>query len=187
MRTLSLALLTTCLACATSTHEAHPSAVVDNDAPVQPAAPLPSEPVVVAPTAPELPAPAATTEPVVPDKVSTTPLAQRSQAPREIYGSWHEDQRTEHPEGRVMVPTSVSLGPSSYRMALEFGSDGSFSTSRLHPADAHYTCKGSFVASSKTELVATCFDKLAQADISLTIRLVDVREARLVVHVTEPK
>lgn len=86
-----------------------------------------------------------------------------------------------------MVPISVDLGPARFRSSLTFGRDGSFAIRRLHPADAHYTCGGSFTTRSKTQLSARCFDKLKQGEVRFDIQLVSVAPERVVLRVDELK
>src|SRR5262245_44395724 len=106
--------------------------------------------------------PEATTPPGPPGNVA---------APDAIYGDWHEDHNASTEDRAVFVPRSVDLGPSHYRRTLSFGKDGSFSTLRLDPADAHYECKGTFTFLPPNKLAAQCLDPKTRKEIPVSIQI----------------
>jgi hypothetical protein len=115
---------------------------------------------------------------------SASSATETPRAPDAIYGDWHEDIRASTDERQVFVPRSVALGPAWFRRTLHFGRDGSFSTLRLDPADAHYECAGTFSVVAKNELSARCKDPKTSQDIEFTIRILEARDDRLVVQMT---
>jgi hypothetical protein len=100
-----------------------------------------------------------------------------------IYGDWHEDNNASTEDRAVFVPRSVPLGAAMFRRTLSFGRDGSFSTLRLDPADAHYECKGTFAAVAPDKLEAKCPDPKTREEIHFAIRIHEASKARLVLQI----
>lgn len=115
---------------------------------------------------------------------SADSVSNQLSAPDALYGDWHEDHEQSTDDRQVFVPMSVNLGPSHYRRTLHFGRDGTFSTLRLDPADAHYECPGTFIADAPNKLSAECKDPKSGETVRFTIALLEVQKERLVVKVT---
>lgn len=110
--------------------------------------------------------------------------ADNPKPPEALYNDWHEDLNASTDERSVFVPKSVDLGPARFRPSLHFGRDGSFSTLRLDPADAHYECAGTFVAVSKDALEAQCRDPKKQEPVKISIQLLEVTAGKLTVKIS---
>lgn len=129
--------------------------------------------VACAPAAGEMP----------PSTTPTTPGSAQS-ALDAIYGDWHEDTHASVERRQVFVPKSIRLGASRYRQTLHFGRDGSFSTLRLDPSDAHYECPGTFTIAAPDELNATCKDRKSGKNITMKIKILDAKKDRLEVQIS---
>ncbi|MDC3982013.1 hypothetical protein [Polyangium jinanense] len=112
------------------------------------------------------------------------PLLRIAEFRATIHGDWHEDRANSTEDRMVFVPQRVDLGPSRYRNTLHFGRDGSFSTLRLHPADAHYLCRGTFATLTERTLRAQCYDPLTRKTLVFDIQILETTEDRLVVRIS---
>jgi hypothetical protein len=112
------------------------------------------------------------------------PLLRIAEPPETIYGDWHEDHANRTEDRKVFVPERIDLGPARYRQTLHFGRDGSFATLRLHPADGHYMCHGTFAALTERTLRAQCDDPETGTTPVFDIQILETTEDRLVVRIS---